>query len=148
MVCQSTTTMITPMVSRVNAMAAANQGAAMASNTTPVTVTGLSGVVQISAGGRHVCALDRDQMLWCWGEGKYGQLGNGTFFMLNVTEPVAATVFTDIVEVACGEAHTCIRNSQNQVQCIGLGGHGEVGDGMFHSTNPFGIATPATVLQL
>jgi alpha-tubulin suppressor-like RCC1 family protein len=121
-------------------------------NTTPVTVTGLSGIVQLSAGGRHACALGGDQSLRCWGDGEFGQLGDGTFHNGSpwwVTEPVAAEVFEDaIVEVACGETHTCIRTSQNQVQCIGSGTYGQLGDGSFHPTLPFGIATPFTALDL
>lgn len=122
------------------------------SNTTIVTVTGLSGIVQLSAGARHVCALDDRQALKCWGDGEYGQLGDGVYHNGSpwfVTEPVVADVFSDaIVEVACGETHTCIRTSQDEVQCIGQGSYGQLGDGSFHATLPFGLAMPFTVLGL
>lgn len=121
------------------------------SNTTPVTVPGLSGIVQLSAGSRHVCALGADQSLHCWGDGQFGQLGDGVFhngFPYYVTQPVAAAVLTDVVEVACGGTHTCVRNGQDEIQCLGSGHYGELGDGVFHNALPFGSATPITAFQL
>jgi alpha-tubulin suppressor-like RCC1 family protein len=51
-------------------------GAAL-NSTSPVTVTGLSGVLAISAGMEHTCALMSDGTLQCWGGNFIGQLGNG-----------------------------------------------------------------------
>jgi alpha-tubulin suppressor-like RCC1 family protein len=33
---------------------------------------------QLSAGARHVCGVQADNTVWCWGDGSFGQLGNGT----------------------------------------------------------------------
>ena len=43
----------------------------------PVTVSGVSNATQISAGLTHSCALLQDNTIKCWGDGYYGQLGNG-----------------------------------------------------------------------
>lgn len=45
-------------------------------SSTPVTVAGLSGAVQVTTGG-HSCARRSDGTLRCWGRGFSGQLGRG-----------------------------------------------------------------------
>ena len=44
---------------------------------TPTLVPGLSGIVSLSAGNDHSCALDGDGAAWCWGLNSAGQLGLG-----------------------------------------------------------------------
>lgn len=46
---------------------------------TPVLVRNLTNVVQISAGSHVSGAVDAFGNVWMWGEGGYGQMGNGSF---------------------------------------------------------------------
>lgn len=41
----------------------------------PVAVTGLTGVIGITAGAEHTCVLRQDGSVWCWGDNSNGQLG-------------------------------------------------------------------------
>src|SRR5205823_835287 len=54
--------------------------------TTPVQVTGLTGVTAIAAGGWHTLALKSDGTIWGWGGNWAGQLGDGT--TINRASPV------------------------------------------------------------
>jgi len=53
-------------------------GTMTACSATPVAVSGLTGVVAISAGGQHSLALHSDGTLQAWGANGSGQLGDGT----------------------------------------------------------------------
>jgi alpha-tubulin suppressor-like RCC1 family protein len=33
---------------------------------------------KVAAGGAHTCAIKEDGSLWCWGNNKYGQIGDGS----------------------------------------------------------------------
>jgi hypothetical protein len=58
---------------------------------TPVRVTGLSGVTAIAAGAYHSLALLSDGTVRAWGYNEYGQLGDGT--STNRSTPVRVTGF-------------------------------------------------------
>lgn len=43
----------------------------------PVQVKGLSGIVSVSAGSTYCLALDKNGVIWAWGDDSAGQLGDG-----------------------------------------------------------------------
>ncbi len=46
----------------------------------------LHGLVQVSAGGYHTCAVNVDHQVYCWGRNNMGQLGNDS--TINSSVPV------------------------------------------------------------
>jgi alpha-tubulin suppressor-like RCC1 family protein len=96
---------------------------------TPVDVSGLtSGVVQIRAGGYHTCALKSTDVMRCWGDNTFGQLGDKS--TNDALFPVKVSVLTTEVvsSFRLGEYHTCIATTAGAVECWGYNGFGQLGN--------------------
>ncbi|MGI6434174.1 MAG: fibronectin type III domain-containing protein [Syntrophomonadaceae bacterium] len=106
-------------------------------NPTPATaaaykkVTGLEGVVAISAGGAHGLALKKDGSVWGWGQNDKGQLGNGS----TATQllPVAATGVTGIEAIDAGRLYSIVladdASASIKANAFGANDQGQLGIG-------------------
>jgi alpha-tubulin suppressor-like RCC1 family protein len=73
------------------------------SATTPVPVSGLTGITQISLGYQHAVALRNDGTVWTWGANYNGQLGSGSFDSQSHPTPQQVPGLAGIVQVAAGQ---------------------------------------------
>jgi alpha-tubulin suppressor-like RCC1 family protein len=96
----------------------------------PVDVVGLNtGVVAISAGENHACALTSQGAVKCWGSATDGKLGNGNVWPSYLTTPVNVVGLTSgVVKIEAGVRHTCAVLATGVVQCWGTNTHGQLGD--------------------
>ncbi|HEY0906526.1 MAG TPA: hypothetical protein VGE17_04945, partial [Methylophilus sp.] len=85
--------------------------------------------ISLHSRNQHVCGVQSNGTLWCWGANNFGQLGNGatsTFVNFPVQESTKAT---DWKSVTTGYNHSCGLKNNGSIWCWGLGGSGELGDG-------------------
>jgi alpha-tubulin suppressor-like RCC1 family protein len=83
-------------------------------------------VVEVVAGGFHTCVRRKNGMVACWGDGTYGQLGDGTTVERGTPGDVSGVA--DAVQLAAGGHHTCAVRATGEVTCWGRNGHGQTGD--------------------
>jgi alpha-tubulin suppressor-like RCC1 family protein len=84
--------------------------------------TPVSGVAAIAAGLQHVIALKEDGTLLAWGANTSGELGRGTTSTRELVAPVLTAdgrVFSDVVAVAAGTAHSVAIRSDRSVWAWG-----------------------------
>src|SRR5437879_2055260 len=97
-------------------------------NPTPVTVSGITTAVAISAGGWHTCALLQDGTVRCWGDNTYGQMGNGASEgSVSTTPAPSATGITTATARSSGAEHSCVLLQDGTVRCWGRNDEGRVG---------------------
>ncbi len=107
----------------------------MASSGAPVDVYGLSiGVAAISVGEANVCALMVSTQVKCWGDNRFGQLGNGTTIDNSYPSELCAdsdclSPLSGAATVSAGSHQACALLSNGGVKCWGLNSTGQLGDG-------------------
>ena len=80
---------------------------------------------QITAGWDHTCVLTKTGSAYCWGNNKYGSLGNGT--TTNSSTPVPVSGGLHFTSIVAGGWHTCALTDGNDTYCWGLNDVGQLG---------------------
>ncbi|MGE5579277.1 MAG: fibronectin type III domain-containing protein [Bacillota bacterium] len=94
--------------------------------TSPVQVSGLTGVIAIAAGDEHSLALKGDGTLWAWGRNNGGQLGDGTTTTRKT--PVQVKGLTGITALSAGIYHTLALKGDGTVWAWGDNNYYQLGD--------------------
>ncbi|MFF4450196.1 RCC1 domain-containing protein [Streptomyces sp. NPDC001502] len=94
----------------------------------PVTVTGLTNIKDVAAGGMHALALDNTGQVWAWGDNAHGQLGSkGAGDHRNVPDRVQG--MPRVKQVAAGGDFSLALLENGKVYAWGRGIHGQLGNG-------------------
>jgi alpha-tubulin suppressor-like RCC1 family protein len=103
-------------------------------------------VIAVAAGASHSAALTDDGLVFCWGLGTSGQLGNSYNLSSNI--PVAVTTTgvlagKTITAIACELNSAIALTSSGEVFCWGIGTSGQLGNAASLSSNfPVAAAIP------
>jgi hypothetical protein len=108
----------------------------------PVAVSGLTKVTEISGGGFHGLALLESGEVKAWGDNDMGQVGNGTTTSIIAT-PVAVKELTGVKAVAAGDVSSYALLNTGTVKAWGGNEMGELGIGNTTNHNE-----PVAVLEL
>lgn len=104
---------------------------------TPRPVSELAGVIGLTAGDAHACALTESNGIRCWGANTYGQLGSSSIGRESQSTPLKVDNSDGAIAMAAGGRHTCMIRPSGRVFCFGANGNGQLGNGTTN-TNPFG----------
>lgn len=84
--------------------------------------------VALAAGGDHACRLNQVGAVECWGDNRFGQLGDGT--TTDRYSPTAVSGLSqDVVDIDAGDKHTCAVLASGTLKCWGRNFSGQLGDG-------------------
>ena len=87
-----------------------------------------NGVVKISSGRNHNCALLQSGTVKCWGQNTHGQLGDDS--ATNSLIPVQVYGLTSgVIDIAAGRDSTCALLNSGSVKCWGDNKFWQLGDG-------------------
>jgi alpha-tubulin suppressor-like RCC1 family protein len=108
----------------------------------PVQVGTGTSWTKISAGLYFACGLQSDASAWCWGDNRFGQLGDGTTTATDTPGHVGASGWKSI---SAGGFFTCGVETDGTAWCWGSNGDGEVGDASTTDRDvPTQVGTDAT----
>ena len=93
----------------------------------------MGSATQIAGGKEHVCALDTEGKVSCWGKGNQGELGNGPYparydYARRAEE--VASLSSDVVAIGSGPSasHTCAIMRNGSLRCWGRNMEGQLGN--------------------
>ncbi len=124
-------------------------GAGPKGSAVPVAVEGvggtgtLGGVTNLASDGGSVCAVLNSGGVDCWGEGIYGELGNGVFYSTGYqgsavpvqVEGVGGTgTLTGVASLTAQFGGDCALLTSEELDCWGFGAYGNLGNGVFDSS--------------
>ena len=107
----------------------------------PTQVPGITNAIAVSAGRDHSMALLADGTILTWGDGNYGQLGNGTNSASNL--PVAVLGITNATQILAASSHCLALLADGTIKSWGYNYFGQLGNGTNTNSN-----IPVSVLGL
>lgn len=113
----------------------------------PVQIAGgATNWASIDSGSYHSCARKNSGRLYCWGDDREGELGDGPPNTEHAAPVQVAGGATNWTAVSGGYAHTCARRATGRIYCWGDDESGQLGDSVANTDHdePVQVAGGAT----
>ncbi len=99
----------------------------LADSPVPYFVGNFTGVTAFAVGGNQSCAI-KEQLVYCWGDNQYGQIGSqptgvGEFR----TTPTLVDGITQARDLVVGETHACVLRDDATIACWGRNNQYQLG---------------------
>lgn len=95
---------------------------------------------KLSAGSKHVCAIDDKKELYCWGSPEQHRLGDGAG--VNRFRPYPVAISDQFDSISAGGSHTCALTLNGTAYCWGANNGGQIGNGnTTEQTTPAPVST-------
>lgn len=94
----------------------------------PVDVVGITDAGELDVGTAHACARLTAGTLQCWGDNRFGGVGDGTS-TTNHYVPVAVLGITDAAQISVGGFSSCARSVGGALRCWGGNFDGQLATG-------------------
>jgi hypothetical protein len=98
-----------------------------ANHNIPAEVPAPFRLTAVDAGDHHTCALAADGTSYCWGDNRWGELGDGS--LDGRATPVAGASGLKFRSLSAGGNHTCGIANDQALYCWGRNATGQLGDG-------------------
>lgn len=82
----------------------------------------------LDAGWSHTCGVTTSGQAYCWGQGHYGKLGDGSTAIHIEQTPVPVSGSLFLASITTG-LHTCALTASGEAYCWGRNRYGQLGDG-------------------
>lgn len=90
--------------------------------------------------GVSTCATQKDDNLYCWGSGGFGQLGLGNTTSFNTPQKVPSLDTWKAVSI--GNEHACGITQKGQLSCWGASNYAQLGSGVPFTSTPTRVVEP------
>ncbi len=117
----------TAVASGTNSEGQLGKGSTSTQETTPVAVSGLTGLTAVTAGGYHSLALKSDGTVHSFGRNDEGQLGINS--RVDQATAVQVSSLSGVAAIDAGQYHSIVLTSSGNVWTFGKNDFGQLGTG-------------------
>jgi alpha-tubulin suppressor-like RCC1 family protein len=108
----------------------------------------LANILEIGSGSQYSCALRNDGLVFCWGDNRFGNLGNGS--LVGTSRALEVSGSTRFTHLEVGDANACGLTASGAAYCWGDNSSGQLGTGTVggNSTVPVAVSGGLQFQQL